>query len=90
MENKLDDYGIEPAIDSDNLDVAEEAPQQLPAAGEKASEGAAAVPAGGESDGLTLVHKFFFLGVIVSVCALFLHSRRGGGRDGSFKEKSMA
>lgn len=90
METTLDDYGIEPAIDGDNLDVAEEAPKQLPAGGERASEGAAAIPAGGESEGLSLVHKLFFLGVIVSVCALFLHSRRGSGHDASFKQKSMA
>jgi len=85
-----DDYGMEPAIDGDNLDGSAEAKlPPTPAAGEQ-SASAPTSKTDASSEGLSLIHKLFFVGVIVSVCVLFLHSRRGSGPDAVYKEKSMA
>ncbi|KAH7132072.1 cyclophilin-like domain-containing protein [Dendryphion nanum] len=93
-------YGTaEPAIEGDNLDItisqskSSNAVDSAPTAKSTSFKGKVediAVTTGSAADGLSWGQKLFFLGAIVSICVLFLHSKRGSGGADRIKEKSMA
>ncbi|KAF2178522.1 hypothetical protein K469DRAFT_675360 [Zopfia rhizophila CBS 207.26] len=83
-------YGTADArIEGDNLDVTE-SQQKVPSSSAVTAPGdKPPIPISTHSEeGLSMGQKLFFLGAIVSIVLLFLHSRRGG--PDRIKEKSMA
>ena len=92
-----DIYGTaEPAIAGDNLDITAPA-EKVPDSADSVTAAPTSPsvldqvtpPVTGQTDGLSMSSKLFFLFVVVTVCALFLRSRSSSG-SGSSKQKSMA